>query len=57
MVLIDYAATGSVSSGPLYTIKETASADTSAFQVFDGDVVKGTLDVTVDQRAYRFDVT
>jgi hypothetical protein len=54
MVLVDYDATGSPSSGPLYTIA-AAAADTSAFQVIDGNTTKGTIDVTVVGNAYRFD--
>lgn len=56
-VLIDYAATGSPSSGPLYTIKVAASADTSGLEIVSGNIFKGTLDATVDGRAYRHDVT
>jgi len=55
--LIDYAATGSPSSGPLYTIKDVASADTSGLEIIDGNIAKGLLDVTVDARAYRHDVS
>lgn len=53
VTLIDYAATGSPSSGPLYTIKEVASANTSGLEIVDGNIRKGTLDVTVEPRAYR----
>jgi hypothetical protein len=56
-VLIDYAATGSPSSGPLYTIKEVASADTSGLEVVGGNIAKGLLEVVVDGRAYRHDVS
>jgi len=52
-VLIDYDATGSTISGPSYTIKDTAAADTSAFQIVAGNVTKGTLDVIMDPRFYR----
>lgn len=55
--LIDYASTGSPSSGPLYTIKEAAAADTSGLEIVDGNIAKQTLDVTVDARALRSDVT
>lgn len=54
--LFDYNATGSVTGGPLYTIKQTASADTSGLEIVDGNISKGTLDVTVDFRAIRYDV-
>lgn len=56
-VLIDYAATGSSSSGPLYTIKEVASADTSGLTIIDGNPAKSTLDVEVDVRCFRIDIT
>lgn len=55
--LIDYNATGGSDGGELYTIKDTASADTSGLEIQDGNAAKGTLDVTVDARAYRHDVT
>lgn len=53
--LIDYAATGSPSSGPLYTIKDVASADTSGLEIVDGNTAKSTLDVVVIGVAYRHD--
>lgn len=53
--LIDYAATGSPSSGPLFTIKDTASADTSGLEIVEGNIAKGLLDVTVIGVAYRWD--
>lgn len=55
--LIDYNSTGSPSSGPLYTIKETAAADTSGLEIVEGNTSRKTLDVTVDARAMRHDVT
>lgn len=55
VTLIDYSATGASDGGELYTIQDTASADTSAFQIVEGDYVKQTLDVVVDARAYRID--
>jgi hypothetical protein len=55
--LIDYAATGSPSSGPLYTIKTTVSADTSGLEIVEGNISKGLLEVTLDGRAYRHDVS
>lgn len=57
VTLIDYAATGAVDGGQLYTIKETASADTSGLEIVDGNPALGTLDVTIDARAYRHDVS
>lgn len=55
VVLIDYAATGASDGGPLYTIKDTASADTSGLKIEEGNTAKGTLDVSVDGDAYRSD--
>lgn len=57
VTLIDYAATGSPSSGPLFTIKDVASADTSGLEIVEGNAALGTLDVVVDGRAYRHDVS
>ena len=54
--LIDYNATGGTDSGELYTIKETASADTSGLVIVDGNVTKSELHVIVDGRSYRHDV-
>lgn len=53
LTLIDYNATGAPDGGELYTIKDTASADTSLLEIIDGNTVKGTLDVLVDRAAYR----
>lgn len=53
VTLIDYAATGSPSNGPLYTINDTASANTSGLEIVEGNIYRGTLDVVVDPRAYR----
>jgi len=53
VTLIDYNSTGGSDGGELYTIKETASADTSAFTIVEGNPAKQTLDVVVDGRAYR----
>lgn len=55
--LIDYSATGASDGGELYTIQDTASADTSGLEIIDGNASKGTLDAIVDARAYRHDVT
>jgi hypothetical protein len=55
--LIDYAATGGADGGELYTIKETASADTSGLEIVGGNTALSTLDVTIDARAYRHDVS
>ncbi len=56
VTLIDYNSTGATDGGELYTIKEVASADTSGLEVVNGNTGLGTLDVTVDARAYRHDV-
>lgn len=57
LTLIDYNATGGTDGGELYTIKVAASADTHGLEIVDGNVAKGTLDVVVDPRAYRHDVS
>lgn len=41
----------------VYTIDETAQANTGGLQIVDGDIVKGTLDVIVDARAMRKDIS
>lgn len=56
-VLIDYSATGASDGGQLYTIKDAASADTSGLELVSGNPALGTLDVAVDARAYRHDVS
>lgn len=56
-VLIDYNATGGADGGELYTIKEVASADTSGLEIVGGNIALQTLDVVVDARAYRHDVS
>jgi hypothetical protein len=55
VVLIDYAATGGTDGGPLYTIKDAASADTSGLEIVGGNPALQTLDVTVVANAYRHD--
>jgi hypothetical protein len=57
VTLIDYNATGGVGSTPLYTIKSVASADTSGLEIVAGNPTKGTLDVVIDTRGYRHDVS
>ena len=54
-VLIDYNSTGGSDGGELYTIKETASADTSGLEIVGGNISRGTLDVVCDGDIYRFD--
>lgn len=53
--LIDYAATGASDGGELYTIKDTASADTSGLAIIDGNPAKKTLAVEVYATVYRMD--
>lgn len=40
-----------------YTIDETAAADTSGLIIVDGNPIKSTLDVVVDARATRADIS
>lgn len=54
-MLIDYSATGAPDSGELYTIKVLAAADTTGFQLIEGNAAKQTLDVVCDPDVYRFD--
>lgn len=56
-VLIDYAATGASDGGPLYTIKDAGSADTSGLEIVGGNTALSTLDVTVHALAYRVDIS
>lgn len=57
ITLIDYNATGGVGSTELYTIKEVAQADTSGLEILEGNTAVGSLDVLVQSRAYRNDVS
>lgn len=57
VTLIDYSAAGASDGGELYTIKEVASADTSGLEIVEGNKATGRLDVVLDGRAYRHDVT
>lgn len=41
----------------VYTIDDVAAADTSGLTVVDGNIAKSTLDVTVDARAMRADIS
>lgn len=54
-VLIDYNATGAADGGQLYTIKDTASADSSGLQIVGGNTALSELEVTVSSLAYRTD--
>lgn len=55
-VLIDYSATGAPDGGQLYTIKD-AAADTSGLEIVGGNTALLELEVVVDARAYRHDVS
>ena len=57
MILITYNATGAADGGPLFTMAVAPAADTSGFQLQDGNPATGTLDVTVDGECYRFERT
>jgi len=57
VVLIDYNATGAPDGGQLYTIKSVASADTSGLEIVGGNTALSELEVSVDARAYRHDVS
>lgn len=57
VTLIDYASTGASDGGPLYTIKDVASADTSGLEIVSGNTATQTLDVTPAAQAYRHDVS
>lgn len=41
----------------VYTIDQTATADTSGLTIVDGNIQVGTLDVVVDPRAVRADIS
>lgn len=56
VTLIDYNATGASDGGELYTIIQTATADTSGLQIVDGNPAKYELICQVDGRSYRHDV-
>lgn len=56
-VLIDYNSSGGADGGELYTIKDAAASDTSAFELIGGNPALSTLDITVAHLAYRNDVT
>jgi hypothetical protein len=55
--LIDYAATGGVDGGELYTIKDTAAADVNGLVIVGGNTALQTLDVVVESRAMVLDVS
>ncbi len=55
--LIDYNATGGSDGGEGYTIITDATANTGGLTIEDGNTAKGTVDVSVDARAYRTTVS
>jgi len=57
VVLIDYSAAGASDGGELYTIKDAATADTSALELVGGNTALSTLQVVIDPRGYRHDVS
>lgn len=57
VVLIDYNGTGASDGGELYTIKVTTGADTYGLELVYGDPATQELDVVVDFRVYRNDIT
>lgn len=56
-VLIDYNATGAADGGQLYTIESGGTADAAGLEIVGGNVALTELEVTVDARAYRSDIT
>lgn len=57
VTVIDYNATGASDGGELYTIIETATANTGGLTIQNGNTVKGTLDCVIDERAMRFTIS
>lgn len=58
VTLIDYNSSGGTDGGELYTIKTTVTAaDTSGLEIAEVNVAKGMVDVYIDGRGYRHDVT
>ncbi|KKL86623.1 hypothetical protein LCGC14_1942880 [marine sediment metagenome] len=55
--LFDWNSTGASDGGELYTIIETATADTSGLEIIEGNPATQTLDVTVAATIYRFEVS
>lgn len=55
----DYNSTGATDGGELYTIKTTPGtpADTAGLEIVGGNPALNEVDVTVDFRVYRHDVT
>ncbi len=52
---VDYDATGAPDSTQLFTIKDVEAADSDLFQIVEGNISTGSLDVLVDHHAYRID--
>lgn len=57
VTLIDYNATGAADGGELYTIKTTGGADTNGLEIVAGIPALQLVEVVVDPRAYRHDVS
>jgi hypothetical protein len=57
VTVIDYDATGASDGGQLYTIKTTSGADTAGLEIVGGIPALSLVDVVVDPRAYRHDVS
>jgi len=57
LLLILFDATSFGLSGTTYTISETAASDTEGLMIVEGNITKGTLDVVVDARVMRTDVS
>lgn len=52
---VDYNVSGAPDGTQLYTIKDVEAADADLFQVLEGNISLGSLDVLVDHHAYRID--
>ncbi len=58
VTFILYDATGGADGGEGYTINQGDSgSDAAGLEIVDGNIAKGLLDVVVDNRAYRHDVS
>jgi hypothetical protein len=53
--LFDYNGTGASDGGELYTIKQTASSNTSALEIVGGNPATSELEVVVSDQVYRRD--
>lgn len=54
---IDWNATGAADGGQLYTLKADLGADTGGLEIVGGNTALAELEVVVDARAYRHDVS